>query len=542
MTRENDASRGNGCRVRMIRAAALGAVLCGMAGAAAAQEVVLRSNDGSATITGELMEFADGFYRLRTELGELRLSAARMVCEGAACPQLDTVEADLVFAGSDTIGQGIMPLLLAGWAYSIGGEAEVQNGSEPGTSIAELVADQGFGEPIGTYLVRSSTSDDAFTALEDGTAQVGMSARRILPAEARALRAAGAGNMVDVRQERILAVDPLTVIVHPSNPVDSLTLDELAAIYRGEIRSWAALGGPDRPIDVHVRESDSATRTFFDGRILGGAPVGADAEVIADNNAMAAAVNASPGAIGYVGFAFQRGAKPLSLVSACGLSATPSAFSSKTEEYPLDRRLYLYARADTLSADVERFFDFATSPGADGAIAKAGFVDLSVAREDLNAAADRVRAALAASGNAFERDQLEDLATEMDRWDRLSTTLRFATGSSELDERGRADVRRLIDYLEIQPAGTEIAIVGFTDSVGAAAFNQTLSEARAAQAASEVNAAGGSSMRNIAFSTRGFGELAPAACNDDANGRRINRRVEVWIRGPRTADTLSTLN
>ncbi len=58
-----------------------------------------------------------------------------------------------------------------------------------------------------------------------------------------------------------------------------------------------------------------------------------------DNNEVAALVNAQEGAIGYVGFAFQRGAKPMPLVNECGITTVPDSFSAKTEEYALQRRM-----------------------------------------------------------------------------------------------------------------------------------------------------------------------------------------------------------
>ena len=512
-------------------AAAL-ALALGVGSTALAQEVTLKANDGSASIRGKLLEYADGFYRIETELGVLRLAGSRMVCEGEACPDLGTVEADLVFAGSNTIGQGIMPLLMAGWAYSMGAEAEVENGPMDGSTVASLVADAGFGDPVGTYLIQASTSDDAFTALLDGEADVGMSARRIRPSEARALRADGAGNMVSVKQERIVAVDPVTVIVNPGNPVERITLDQLAAIYRGEITNWADLGGLDVPITVYGREPGSATGEYFADRVLGdGDGVSDVVMLVDDNNEMAAEVNTAPGGVGFVGYAFQRGAKPLSLVNACGITSTPSPFASKTEEYPLDRRLYLYAREDTLSDTVEEFFRYAVSEEADGVIAKAGFIDLGIARVSQDQTGGRMRDLIENTSDPYELSLMRDMLLEMMRWDRLSTTLRFASGSRALDERGEIDLERLISYLETEPEGTEVALVGFTDSDGAFEGNRSLAIQRATQVAREIEARAGDRVQHVDFQAFGFGELSPAACNDSAEGKRVNRRVEIWIRG-----------
>lgn len=314
--------------------AALGLALA-VTGTAHAQSVTLKANDGSVSVEGELVEFADGFYQIRTDLGLLRLSAERVTCEGEGCPKIEQVVADLTFTGSNALGQGVMPLLLAGYASELNAEADVRNGPRAGTAIAELVGDGGFGAILGTYLIESTNSDDAFDALLENRAQVGMSARRITPVEARALRAAGSGNMVDVRQERIIAIDPLTVIVNPANPVDTLREEDVVRIFTGQVTNWSEVGGPDAPIAVFSRDPGSATRAFFDEFMMRGAVLTQTATTVEDNNKMAAAVNSDPNGIGFVGYAFQRGAKPLSLKLSCGILAAPSPFTAKTEEYPL---------------------------------------------------------------------------------------------------------------------------------------------------------------------------------------------------------------
>ena len=113
--------------------------------------------------------------------------------------------------------------------------------------------------------------------------------------------------------------------------------------------------------------------------------------------------------------------------------------------------------------------------------------------------------------------------------DRLSTTFRFRTGSSKLDERAVIDMERLTTYLESQGPGTRIKLVGFTDSVGAFQSNQILAEGRASQVMAELAAYAGDRLADVEMSTAAFGEIAPSACNVSDSGRAINRRVEVWI-------------
>ena len=83
---------------------------------AMAQEVTLASTDGTINVTGQFIAFENDTYVLRTALGDLRIAASSVICEGAACPTFETADADVVITGSDAIGLGMMPLLMTGFA------------------------------------------------------------------------------------------------------------------------------------------------------------------------------------------------------------------------------------------------------------------------------------------------------------------------------------------------------------------------------------------------------------------------------------------
>ncbi|MEM7641919.1 MAG: phosphate ABC transporter substrate-binding/OmpA family protein [Pseudomonadota bacterium] len=502
---------------------------------AQASEVNLISADGTVDIVGEFVEFTDNSYVIRTALGELRLSAERVRCEGDACPSFDTASADVVIAGSDTVGLGIMPLLMEGYAGYLDAEVTATSTGADGQLLASLIGDGGFGDELGTFLVDSTASGDAFRKLMDESAEIGMASRRIQPAEARALRDAGAGNMVSPANEHIVAIDSLVVITHPSNPVNKLNMTDLAAIYSGQINNWAQVGGPDLPITVIDRQRDSGTRAVFKEAVFGTPDVDAipSVKIAEDNNTMAAMVNDDPSAIGFAGYAFQRGAKALSLVNQCGITMTPDAFSARTEEYALQRRLYLYNREDGVSASAGDFLDFVLSPEADGVIRKAGFIDLGVASRPQPLDGDRARMLLDPNADVYEGGVMREMLGQMVDYDRLSTTFRFRTGSSKLDERGAIDMERLVAFLDGAPEGSSIKFVGFTDDVGAFDSNRELSRARAEQVLAELQARAGDKLAGLELTAEGYGEIAPSACNVNDQGRAINRRVEVWMQAAR---------
>ncbi|GFE64447.1 phosphate ABC transporter substrate-binding/OmpA family protein [Litoreibacter roseus] len=509
--------------------ALLGAALITLS--ANAGEVALKSADGTVNLVGEFIDFKDDNYIIRTALGDLRISASRVRCEGADCPKFETETADVRIAGSDTVGLGLMPLLMSGYASYLDAEASISNTAQEGVMLANFVGDGGFGDELGSFLVTSTSSGDAFKTLMGGTASIGMASRRIRPAEARELRDAGAGNMVSIDQEHIVAVDSLVMVVHPNNPVDTISIEQLQQIYSGQMTNWSELGGPDLPIKAISRQSNSGTLSVFKNRVFTeDGPQYVDNHTVAEtNNDVAAIVNDDPSAIGFVGYAFQRGAKPLNLVNECGLESQPDPFASKTEEYALQRRLYLYNRGDQLDEQAQKFLEFALSENADGVVTKSGFINLGIKRQSQSMDSGRAKNLIKAQADNYEAGVIREMLAQMLEHDRLSTTFRFRTGSSKLDERGLLDMQRLISYLEGKPEGTEITLVGFTDDVGAFDANRDLSKVRAQQVAADLAAFANGKIDHVKINVDGFGEVAPAGCNTSEIGRGVNRRVEVWV-------------
>lgn len=102
----------------------------------------------------------------------------------------------------------------------------------------------------------------------------------------------------------------------------------------------------------------------------------------------------------------------------------------------------------------------------------------------------------------------------------------FATDSASLRPDLRQDLNTLAASLLRYP-NTRIEVVGHTDNVGEALYNQNLSQARANSVASVLMGAGVPPSRIVAY---GRGEDQPVASNLTAQGRAQNRRVEIIIR------------
>lgn len=499
---------------------------------AMADTITLTSNDGASVVTGEFVSFSDNHYTVLTDVGELRVIADGMRCEGTPCAENLANGTSVRVAGSDSIGLGVMPLLMQAYGTRLEAESTVVETDVAGQYIVEYVGQNGFGDKLQSHLVTTNSTAEAFETLLDGSANIGMASRRITRDEARALSGSGAGSMIDPGQEHVLAVDSIVVITHPENPVNTLSVAQLADIYTGQKRNWAELGGPDLPIVVVHREAESGTGAVFNERILGSADatISKAAVRMTDDSSVAAIVNAEPSVIGFVGFAFQRGAQPVTLINACGITMTPDAFSARTEDYLLQRRLYLYNRGDTLTDEVTDFLDFVQSSEVDDVILKAGFVDLGVDRQPMPLNGSRAVNLINGNADAYEGNIRRNMLLEMTDYDRLSTTFRFATASSRLDERARIDLERLTSHLETLPEGSEIRFVGFTDDEGQFDGNLSLSTNRATQVMDEFQSYAGDRIAGIEMNVSGYGEISPSGCNTSTDGRRVNRRVEVWIK------------
>ncbi len=91
-------------------------------------------------------------------------------------------------------------------------------------------------------------SGTGITAVSEGTCDIGLSSRYLKDEEKE-----------EGLEETVIALDGIAVIVNTSNPVTDLTLEQIAAIYTGEITNWSELGGDDAEIVLIGREASSGT-------------------------------------------------------------------------------------------------------------------------------------------------------------------------------------------------------------------------------------------------------------------------------------------
>lgn len=136
--------------------------------------------------------------------------------------------------------------------------------------------------------VQGLGSSAGIRAALDGISELGMSSRGLTEDEAGQL------------DQLVMARDALAIIVHPSNPVASLTGDQIRAVFAGSITSWDELGGAARPIVLVTREAGSGTFTAFEELVMAGEPITPRALRQGSNGAVRQIVADNPDAIGYI--------------------------------------------------------------------------------------------------------------------------------------------------------------------------------------------------------------------------------------------------
>ena len=163
------------------------------------------------------------------------------------------------------------------------------SGSTSVAPFAEHLAEIFQHEHAGTAInIQSLGSSAGIQAALEGVAEIGMSSRELKPEEAEQL------------DELVIARDALAVIVHPSNPVQQLSLAQVQDIFAGKILSWRDLGGPDQPIDLVVREAGSGTAGAFAELVMKSTLVSTAALRQGSNGAIRQVVAEDPNAIGYI--------------------------------------------------------------------------------------------------------------------------------------------------------------------------------------------------------------------------------------------------
>jgi phosphate transport system substrate-binding protein len=193
-----------------------------------------------------------------------------------------------------------------------------------------------------------------------------------------------------------IAVDGLSIIVNESNTIERLTMAQVGSLYKGEIRNWKVLGGPDKPVSLYGRQSNSGTYTFMQEHVLGNKNYSQNVKEMNGNAQIIEGILQDEGGLGYVGvgYLFDKDGKVRKGLKVLNISKTPEgqAYSPldmrsvDSGDYPIARPLYQATNGKPGPA-LAAFLAFETGPEGQAIVEKEGFFTIGAplkAKNDQN--------------------------------------------------------------------------------------------------------------------------------------------------------------
>ena len=264
----------------------------------------------------------------------------------------------------------------------IGAEAQGQNmiqvkGSDSEVNLVQRLAEVFMKKnPDVNIAVTGGGSGTGIAALINKTTDIANSSRELNPKEEEAAKNAG------LQPFRVIfATDGISVIVHPQNPINKLTLEQLGKIFKGEISNWKEIGGKDGKISLYGRQSNSGTYVFFREFILK-ADYSPHMKSMNGNAQIVEAIKKDKDGIGYVAVGYvvdqkgkvMPGIKVLNIAKDAQSEAyTPAKMDNvMSGKYPISRPLNQYLNGNP-TGKLLHFIRFELSEEGQEIVRKEGF-------------------------------------------------------------------------------------------------------------------------------------------------------------------------
>ncbi|AXX97726.1 phosphate ABC transporter substrate-binding/OmpA family protein [Profundibacter amoris] len=495
--------------------------------------VSLISGDGTR-FTGNLQEYDGTNYVIESEQGVLTVRSEFVTCVGDACPDLGPVVAEFKVASPAGVGEQFIGKALNRFANEKSLNV-TRSISYDGTEVNYLLGNN-TGELVASITVTPTDDIASLKALFSGDAAFALTREAFTVEEIAGIVNMRASDVASRLNAQTIALDALTATMNPANRVRSVSLKQMGDVLSGRVTNWKDVGGDDGAIQLHVLNADSNLARVIKRDILAprGLRLAANVMVHETLDELNKAIADDPMAFAVSYRSQNKGNAIPTTRNACNIFSSANSFSLQTEEYPLTMGWNLYTLQGQEVPDLSKSLaEYLSSDEGQAAAQEAGLVGLAIDKQAMSEQGERLLSAMLASSidragiNAY-RDYLAEVSTA----DRLSTTLRFVSGSAQLDDRALRDVRRISELVRKgELDGNDILLIGFSDAVGVFKNNIVLSQARAERAKADILNSTIGILDAANVKTFGFGPVAPVGCNETLDGRQLNRRVEVWIRG-----------
>lgn len=282
----------------------------------------------------------------------------------------------------------LLGIMIVGLALTLGSTAQAENmlqikGSDTLINLVQRLAEVYMEENPGEYIaVTGGGSGTGIAALINEKCDIANASRLMKTKE------------ITMAQDRnvnpkrvVIAMDGLSVITHPDNPIDKLTTDQIGAIFRGDLKNWKEVGGQDKPITLYGRQSNSGTFVFFQDFILKG-DYSAKMNRMNGNAQIVEAVRKDVSGIGYVGVGYVKDASGLRVLKVA--SGPGEDFASplneadvKSGKYPIVRPLNQYVNGSP-SPTVSKFLEFELGARGQEVVKEEGFFAIPAEYEEFN--------------------------------------------------------------------------------------------------------------------------------------------------------------
>lgn len=221
-------------------------------------------------------------------------------------------------------------------------------GSTTVLPLAQAAAEQFMEEnPKVRVEVQGTGSSEGIKGVSEGTLDIGDSSRELKDEEAGLV-------LVDYK----VAIDVIVFAVHPSNPVDNITKDQVVSILTGKITNWKQVGGKDEKIQVIGRDEASGTREYVQKEVIGeDANFVSDALALPGAGQVKAAVAQTPTGFGYIGLAAVD--STIKTIKVEGTAPSKEAIEDKS--YAYQRYLHMFTKGQAKGL-AKSFINFVLSP------------------------------------------------------------------------------------------------------------------------------------------------------------------------------------
>jgi phosphate transport system substrate-binding protein len=274
-------------------------------------------------------------------------------------------------------------LLSVGLIVPVGAQEMVQvKGSDTMVNLVQKMAEVYMQKNPGSYVaVTGGGSGTGIASTINKTCDIANASRDIKAKEVANAEKAGVNPV-----RTVVGMDCITVVVNENNTLDKLTVDQLGAIFRGEISNWKEVGGEDAPITLYGRQSNSGTFVFFMDSILKG-DYSERMNRMNGNSQIVEALKTDKTGIGYIGLGHAKNASGIKVVKLqvpTGEVTTPMSDKDiDSGKYPIIRTLNQYTNGKP-SGKVKDFMLFEVSAEGQKIVEEMGFVPIPKEYEEYN--------------------------------------------------------------------------------------------------------------------------------------------------------------